>query len=70
MAVADALRESHDMIAKSILKQDWPLVRIGLTGHMGKGAYAAKPIPAGTVICDYHGELCDEATGRRRYEVE
>ena len=68
--VADALRDSQDRITKSILKQDWPLVRIGLVGDMGKGAYAAKVIPAGTVICDYHGELCDEATGRRRYEVE
>ena len=40
--VTEALRESHDRIAKSILKQDSPLVRTGLAGHMGKGAFCCQ----------------------------
>lgn len=35
---------------------------------MCKGAIAAKRIPAGTVICDYHGELCDETKQSTEYK--
>jgi len=37
------------------------------TDGRGNGAFAAKPIPAGTYIGDYEGELLDEAAYWARY---
>ncbi|KAG1659490.1 hypothetical protein FOA52_015332 [Chlamydomonas sp. UWO 241] len=42
-------------------------VIVRLTPDRGNGAFAAAPIPAGSHICDYEGELLDRAQYFARY---
>jgi hypothetical protein len=70
VAVVQRSKEETEKLAQAIKTQYWPLLTVIHAGDMGRGVVANKKIPKDTVVCDYHGELLDERTGRQRYEVE
>ena len=53
-------------VAKSITNQDWLLAKIS-GNHKGRCLIGLHPIPAVTVVVDYHGSLLDYRTGHAKY---
>jgi hypothetical protein len=67
---SERLNKTERDIDARIKSQQWSGLQVVKTGVAGLGIRARTAFAKGSVLCDYHGELLDDKSGCRRYDIE